>query len=97
MAVQIPVSDWPKDPTLAEIGRYVRLTMENDIEGKLLLLPKCDLVLTEIGYTSFLWHDVLNRPKDDYQIFLMGMRKAIRNRQVHSYMKVRYVIGQKPE
>ena len=46
MAVQIPVSDWPKDPTLAEIGRYVRLTMENDIEGKMLLLSRVIWCLT---------------------------------------------------
>jgi hypothetical protein len=34
---QIPVGDWPKDPKLAEIGRFVRLTLENDLEGKQLL------------------------------------------------------------
>lgn len=55
--------------------------MENDIEG----------------YTLLLWHNVLNWPKDEYQIFLMGMRQALRNREMHAYMKVRYVYGRKPE
>lgn len=40
---------------------------------------------------------MLNWPKDEYQIFLMGMRKALRNRKMHAYMKVRYVYGRKPE
>ncbi|KAI5458182.1 S-adenosyl-L-methionine-dependent methyltransferase [Mariannaea sp. PMI_226] len=78
---KLPVGGWPKDPRLAEVGNFVKLTLENDIEG----------------YTLLLWHNVLGWPKDDYQIFLMGMRKALRNRKVHSYMKVRYVYGRKPE
>ncbi|KAI5468173.1 S-adenosyl-L-methionine-dependent methyltransferase [Mariannaea sp. PMI_226] len=78
---KIPIGDWPKDPKLAEVGRFVKLTLENDIEG----------------YTLMLWNNVLNWPRDEYQIFLMGMRKAFRNRSVHSYFLVRYVYGRKPE
>lgn len=44
-----------------------------------------------------MWHDVLGWPKDEYQVFLMNLRKAIRNPKVHSYMIVRYVHGRKPE
>ncbi|KAH8714422.1 S-adenosyl-L-methionine-dependent methyltransferase [Ilyonectria robusta] len=78
---KLPVGGWPKDSKLAEVGNFVKLTMENDIEG----------------YTLLLWHNVLNWPKDEYQIFLMGMRQALRNRKMHAYMKVRYVYGRKPE
>lgn len=42
-----------------------------------------------------MWHDVVQWPKDEYQLFLMGLRRAIRNPQVHSYMTVRYVYGRK--
>ncbi|EEU44092.1 uncharacterized protein NECHADRAFT_30036, partial [Fusarium vanettenii 77-13-4] len=77
----LPVGGWPKDPKLAEVGRFVKLTMENDIEG----------------YTLFMWHNVLKWPKDEYQIFLMGMRKILANRKVHAYMMVRYVYARKPE
>lgn len=28
------MGDWPKDPKLAEVGKYVRACLENDIEGK---------------------------------------------------------------
>ncbi|KAH6963278.1 S-adenosyl-L-methionine-dependent methyltransferase [Fusarium avenaceum] len=77
---KIPVGDWPKDPKLAEVGKYVRACLENDIEG----------------YTLMMWKDVLKWPKDEYQIFLMSIRKAIRNPKIHTYMRVRYVYGRKP-
>ncbi|KAM0185780.1 hypothetical protein ACHAPA_011650 [Fusarium lateritium] len=78
---KIPVGDWPKDPKLAEVGKYVRACLENDIEG----------------YTLMMWQDVLKWPKDEYQIFLMSIRKAIRNPKIHTYMRVRYVYGRKPQ
>ncbi|KAH6887637.1 S-adenosyl-L-methionine-dependent methyltransferase [Thelonectria olida] len=78
---KIPVGDWAKDPKLAEVGKFVKLTLENDIEG----------------YTLALWTHVLGWPQDEYQVFLMDLRKAIRNRKIHSYFKVRFVYGRKPE
>ncbi|KAF5543247.1 heat shock 70 kDa 12B [Fusarium phyllophilum] len=36
-------------------------------------------------------------PKDEYQVFLMQIRKALRNRKIHGYFVVRYVYGRKPE
>ncbi|KAH7021987.1 S-adenosyl-L-methionine-dependent methyltransferase [Ilyonectria destructans] len=78
---KFPVGGWPKDSKLAEIGRFVKLTLENDIEG----------------YTLMMWHEVVQWPKDEYQLFLMNLQKAMRNPKVHSYMIVRYVYGRKPE
>nr|XP_036580010.1 Phosphoethanolamine N-methyltransferase 3-like protein 1 [Colletotrichum truncatum]KAF6787766.1 Phosphoethanolamine N-methyltransferase 3-like protein 1 [Colletotrichum truncatum] len=78
---KLPVGGWAADPKLAEVGRYVQLTMENDIEG----------------YTLFMWNNVLQWPKDEYQIFLMSMRKELRSRKIHSYMTVKFVYGRKPE
>lgn len=48
-----------------------------------------------IGYTLMMWQDVCRWPKDEYQVFLMSLRRAIRNPKVHSYMTVRYVYGRK--
>ncbi|KND91765.1 hypothetical protein TOPH_03891 [Tolypocladium ophioglossoides CBS 100239] len=76
-----PINGWPKDPHLAEIGRYIELTMDNDIEG----------------YTMYLWNQVMGWPMDEYQVFLMLMRKEIRSKIIHSYFYVRYVYGRKPE
>ncbi|KAF5251005.1 hypothetical protein FANTH_3869 [Fusarium anthophilum] len=78
---KIPIGGWPKDPGMAEIGRFVQQTLENDLEG----------------YSYLLWNEVLQWPKDEYQLFLMQMRQALRNRKVHSYITMRYVYGQKPE
>ncbi|KAK7419232.1 hypothetical protein QQZ08_010946 [Neonectria magnoliae] len=99
---KLPVGGWPRDPKLAEVGSFVKLTLENDIEGDVPTPPSRrhslqQLTILHSGYTLLLWHNVLKWPKDDYQIFLMGMRKALRNRKVHSYMSVRYVYGRKPE
>lgn len=49
------------------------------------------------GYTLLLWKNVLQWPKDEYQVFLMQSRKALRNRKIHGYFVVRYVYGRKPE
>ncbi|KAM5526678.1 Phosphoethanolamine N-methyltransferase 3-like protein 1 [Fusarium oxysporum f. sp. phaseoli] len=76
---KFPIGDWPKDPKLAEIGQYVKATLENDLEG----------------YTVDLWHVACKWPEDEYQVFLMSLRKAIRNPKVHSYMTVRYIYGRK--
>ncbi|KAH7179986.1 S-adenosyl-L-methionine-dependent methyltransferase [Fusarium flagelliforme] len=78
---KIPIGGWPKDPKLAEIGRFVQQTLENDLEG----------------YSFVLWNHVLKWPDDEYQIFLMQIRQALRNRKVHSYIMTRYVYGRKPE
>ncbi|KLO86235.1 Uncharacterized protein Y057_7346 [Fusarium fujikuroi] len=76
---KFPIGGWPKDPKLAEVGQFVKATLENDLEG----------------YTLMMWQDVCQWPKDEYQVFLMSLRKAIRNPKVHSYMTVRYVYGHK--
>lgn len=31
---KVPVGGWAADPQLAEVGRYLQLTMENDLEGR---------------------------------------------------------------
>ncbi|GKU09666.1 tam methyltransferase [Fusarium langsethiae] len=76
---KFPIGGWSKDPKLAEVGQFVKATLENDLEG----------------YTLMMWQDVCQWPRDEYQVFLMSLRRAIRNPKVHSYMTVRYVYGRK--
>ena len=71
---------WTKDPKLAEVGRFMQLTLENDMEG----------------YTLFLWTSILGWSKEEHQVFMMSMRKVLRNRRIHIYVNTRYVYGQKP-
>ncbi|KAF4503566.1 hypothetical protein FAGAP_173, partial [Fusarium agapanthi] len=70
---KLPVGGWTSNRKLFELGEYVRLTLENDLEG----------------YTLYLWHNVLNWPREEYPQFLAAMRKAISSRKVHGYMMVR--------
>jgi hypothetical protein len=49
------------------------------------------------GYTLLLWKTILQWPEDEYQVFLMEMRKFLKNRKLHPYMTVRYVYGRKAE
>lgn len=78
--LQFPIGGWPQDKTLQEVGQYVQLTMLNDVEG----------------YTLFLWNTVMGENAPGYQEFLAYMRKDLKNKRIHSYMKCRYVFGRKP-
>ncbi|KAF4446586.1 Phosphoethanolamine N-methyltransferase 3 [Fusarium austroafricanum] len=69
------------NPKLAEIGQYAKLSLESDL----------------VGYSQMIWHEVLKWPADEYQIFLMQVRKDLRNKKLHPYFKVRFVWGRKPE
>ncbi|CCE32993.1 uncharacterized protein CPUR_06916 [Claviceps purpurea 20.1] len=77
---KVPVGPWARDPKLAEVGRFLRAALENDLQG----------------YTQMVWHNVLQRPTDEYNVWLADLRKAIRNSKVHSYMTVHIVYGRKP-
>ncbi|KAK1772059.1 S-adenosyl-L-methionine-dependent methyltransferase [Phialemonium atrogriseum] len=77
---KVPASGWPQDPKIREVGQFVKLALENDLEG----------------YTLMLWKNVLNWPEEEFQVFLMGMRNVLKNKRIHGYFKVRYVYGRKP-
>ncbi|KAI0599496.1 S-adenosyl-L-methionine-dependent methyltransferase [Biscogniauxia sp. FL1348] len=78
---KIPCGSWPQDPKLAEVGTYLQATMLNDVEG----------------YTLFLWNTVMGENAQGYQESLAFMRRELKSRRIHGYMKVRYVWGRKPE
>ncbi|EWG54463.1 hypothetical protein FVEG_12679 [Fusarium verticillioides 7600] len=77
---KVPVGGWAKDSKLRQVGEFLRATMENDLEG----------------YTLLAWQQILGWPKDEYQLFLMDMRKALRDKKVHSYIRVRFLNAHKP-
>ena len=55
-----------------------------------------DAHLWSSGYTQMPWQSV-QKPEDEYYVWLATLRKAIRNPKVHSYMMVHVVYGRKPE
>ncbi|CCE32405.1 uncharacterized protein CPUR_06265 [Claviceps purpurea 20.1] len=77
---KIPIGTWPKDRKLAEIGRFSKAATENDLRG----------------YTQMLWQNVLQRPEDEYHVWLATLLKAIRNPEVHIYVLNHVVYGRKP-
>ncbi|KAM5367095.1 hypothetical protein ACJA88_011675 [Fusarium oxysporum] len=76
-----PIGGWPKDEKMRKVGQFLRASIENDLEG----------------YTMMAWHHIMNWPKDEYQVFLMNMRKAFNDKRIHGYMRVRYVYDRKPD
>ncbi|KAI1098133.1 S-adenosyl-L-methionine-dependent methyltransferase [Jackrogersella minutella] len=78
---KFPLGGWPADKRLAEIGQYVQLTLLNDVEG----------------YTLFLWNIVKGEKTPGYQEELEKIRRELRTKKIHGYMRCRVVFGQKPE
>ncbi|KAM5363321.1 hypothetical protein ACJA88_013632 [Fusarium oxysporum] len=77
---KVPVGGWAKDSKLRQVGQFLRATIENDLEG----------------YTLMAWQQILGWPRDEYELFLMDMRKALRDKKVHSYIRVRFINARKP-
>ncbi|KAG6075126.1 hypothetical protein E4U16_003585 [Claviceps sp. LM84 group G4] len=77
---KVPLGIWAKDAKLAEVGRFIKAALENDLQG----------------YTQMVWHNILQKPADEYHEWLANLRKAIRNPKVHSYMTMHTVYGRKP-
>ena len=42
------------------------------------------------------WQKIFGTPGEEYQLFLMQMRKALKDNSVHGYMRVRFIVGKKP-
>ncbi|EWY85541.1 hypothetical protein FOYG_12691 [Fusarium oxysporum NRRL 32931] len=70
-----PIGGWPKDE------KCERLVNSSVLQSR----------MTSRGYTMMAWHHIMNWPKDEYQVFLMNMREAFKDKRIHGYMRVRYV------
>lgn len=77
---KVPINPWPKDPHLKKIGTW---SEANWLEG-----------LAAWSYGPF--GRGLGWTKDEIEVFLVGVRKCIQNRHVHSYQKVYVVWGRRP-
>ncbi|CAF3460849.1 unnamed protein product [Fusarium graminearum] len=77
---KVPVGGWAKDTNLQRIGQFHRAGIENDLQG----------------YTLMTWQKVFGSPGEEYQLFLKQMRQALRDKNVHGYMRVRFITARKP-
>lgn len=63
------MTGWPKDPRLKEIGMYNRLQWEQGIEG----------------WCMFLLTNYLHWAKEEVDVYLAHMRRALRDKSIHAY------------
>lgn len=78
---KLPVNSWPKDPQFKMLGRF---TESNWLDG----LQAFSLQMFQKG---------LGWTKDEIEVYLVHVRKAISDRNVHAYHKIYVVWGRKPE
>ncbi|PGG96048.1 hypothetical protein GX51_08009 [Blastomyces parvus] len=78
---KLPVGTWPKDKKLKEIGRFQQLQILQALEP----------------YSLFLFTKVLGWSMEETQVLLSGVRKDIKNREIHMYGWVHFTQARKPE
>ncbi|OJJ50215.1 hypothetical protein ASPZODRAFT_128840 [Penicilliopsis zonata CBS 506.65] len=77
---KLPLSPWPKDPRLKEVGHYHQINM-----------------LYALGaYTYALLTRALGWKKEEIEALLIGVRKELKDPNIHVYSKAWFVYGQKP-
>jgi SAM-dependent methyltransferase len=77
---KVPSSAWHDDPIQKQIGRY----------------NLCSLLMAVESYSLALFTRVLGWSNHQTQVFLAGVRRDLRNPQVHTYCNLHIVYGRKP-
>ncbi|KAK3313025.1 S-adenosyl-L-methionine-dependent methyltransferase [Apodospora peruviana] len=76
-----PLTGWPKDKKLQEMGLYSQLALEQDVEG----------------YVLYMWSQVMGWSNDEIHVYIAHLRKQLRDKNVHAFFRMRVVYAQKPE
>ncbi|KAF5008110.1 hypothetical protein FDECE_5594 [Fusarium decemcellulare] len=79
--IKVPIGTWPKDKKLKQWGAWNRQFLLQALEG-----------FSIRGLT-----EMLGWKFEDAQLYLSDMRKELNNPELHSYLDVTIVYGQKPE
>ena len=79
---RIPMNSWPKDPFLKQVGR---LWEANWLDG-----------LSAFSY-RLLGPEGLGWTRNEIEVFLIDVRKCIKDRNVHAYQKMYVVYGRRPK
>ena len=78
---KIPINPWPKDPFLKRVGQ---MWETNWLEGL-------------AGFSNKMYGpDGLGWSQNELEVFLVDVRKCIRDRNVHAYQKFHVVWGRRP-
>ncbi|EEQ90671.2 TAM domain methyltransferase [Blastomyces dermatitidis ER-3] len=78
---KVPLSPWPQDPRLKELGRYQATHVQEMVRS----------------YSLALFTRVLGWSKDELDVLLWAVGNDLRNRGTHLYTKLRVVYGRKRE
>ena len=76
-----PINDWPKDPKYKELGAW---QCHNLLEGMQ-------------GFSMAPLTRALGWSPADVEVFLIEVRKDLKNRKIHAYSPIHFVYGRKPE
>jgi ubiquinone/menaquinone biosynthesis C-methylase UbiE len=77
----LPVSPWPKDAHLKQIGRWIQFSFGEGLEA----------------FSLQMWLEQTGWSYEEYQVFLAKVRKDIQSRKVHGYLRSFTICGQKPK
>jgi hypothetical protein len=78
---KVPMNSWPKDPLLKHIGRLWEI---NWLDG-----------VSAFSYKIF-GPEGLGWTRNELEVFLVDVRKCIKDRNVHAYQKMYVVYGRRP-
>ncbi|UNI20894.1 hypothetical protein JDV02_006943 [Purpureocillium takamizusanense] len=77
---QVPVGSWSSDPKMKQIGTYNLAFMDESLEG----------------FALFILKEIMGWKYEEVQLFVMEMRRAIRNPRIRPYYLMTNVHGQRP-
>ncbi|WPJ65655.1 hypothetical protein SMAC4_09555 [Sordaria macrospora] len=76
----VPLSPWPKDKKLRDVGLYFYAVLNQDLEGA----------------TQFIFGNVLGWTKEEISTYCSHLKAEIKNLKIHGYFPYRMVYAQKP-
>jgi SAM-dependent methyltransferase len=74
-----PISPWPKDEHLKQIGNWTQFSFGEGLEA----------------FSIHMWMEQKGWSYDEYQVFLAKVRQEIQSRKVHGYLRSITICGQK--
>ena len=77
----LPISPWPKDAHLKQIGRWIQFSFGEGLEA----------------FSLQMWLEQTGWSYEEYQVFLAKVKKDIQSRKVHGYLRSFTICGQKPK
>ncbi|KAI5926929.1 S-adenosyl-L-methionine-dependent methyltransferase [Camillea tinctor] len=78
---KVPLTPWPADERLRQVGLYARLATEQGFEG----------------FVLYLFTTILGWSPQEVQVYVAKARRELRNRKIQPYFVVQVLYGRKPE